>query len=93
MVAVSLKKAKELKGTFISFLKTLDVTVGNMISMLSYAFLIPSLGPIINLIESGNAKYEDVMLFVTSLGTSKLITISGKTLGEFFKKLISKIQG
>lgn len=89
----ALNKSKELKSTFISFLKTINIAVGNTISMLSYAFLIPSLGPIIKLIETGNTKYEDVMLFVTSLGASKLITISGKTLGEFFKKLISKIQG
>ena len=88
-----LKKTKELKNTFVSFLKTLNVTTGNMISMLSYAFLIPSLGPIIKLIESGNVTYDDVKLFVTSLGASKLVTISGKTLGELLKKLISKIQG
>ena len=54
--------------------------------------MIPSLGPIINLVQTGQVTYDDTMLFVSSIGMSKLITLSGKVLSEFFKKLISKLQ-
>ena len=87
-----LEKAKDLKSTFVSFLKSLNIAVSNLISMLSYSFLIPSLVPIVNFIESGNTSNEDLMLFVTSIGASKLVTLSGKTLSEFFKKLIKKLR-
>lgn len=87
-----LGKAKDLKSTFVLFLKSLKIAVSNLISMLSYSFLIPSLVPIVNFIESGNTSNEDLMLFVTSIGASKLVTLSGKTLSEFFKKLIKKLR-
>jgi len=89
---IALNKSKNLKKTFISFLKSIDINVGSMVTMLSYAFMIPSLGPIINLVQTGQVTYDDTMLFVSSIGMSKLITLSGKVLSEFFKKLISKLQ-
>lgn len=89
---ISLNKSKNLKKTFISFLKSIDVNVGSMVTMLSYAFMIPSLGPIINLVQTGQVTYDDTMLFVSSIGMSKLVTLSGKSLSEFFKKLINKLK-
>jgi hypothetical protein len=86
------QKSKDLKNTFVLFLKSIDINVSSVITMLSYAFMIPLLGPIMNLIESGKITYEDSMLFVSAIGASKLVTLSGKTLSEFFKKLIKKLQ-
>ena len=88
----ALEKAKDLKNTFITFLKSLDINVNSMITMLSYAFMIPSLGPIISFIQSGNVTYDELKLFVSSLGMSKFITISGKTLSVFLKNLINKLK-
>lgn len=85
-------KASQLKSTFIKFLESIDVTVSNLISMLSYSFLIPSLIPIVNFIESGHSTEDDIIKFITSIGASKLVTLSGKTLSEFFKKLIKKLR-
>jgi len=86
-------KAKDLKNTFISFLETMGVTIKSLITMLSYAFIIPSLIPIVNFIESGITTQEDISTFITSIGASGIVTLSGKTLGEFFKRLISKLRG
>jgi len=88
----TLEKAKDLKTTFISFLKSIDVNVGSIMTMLSYAFMIPSLGPIINLIQSGNVSYDEIKLFVSSLAMSKFVTISSKTLTTFIQKLIKKLK-
>ena len=88
----ALGKAKDLKTTFISFLKSIDVNVGSIMTMLSYAFMIPSLGPIINLIQSGNVSHDDIKLFVSALAMSKFITISSKTLTTFIQKLIKKLK-
>ena len=88
----TLEKAKDLKTTFISFLKSIDVNVGSIMTMLSYAFMIPSLGPIINLLQSGNVSYDEIKLFVSSLAMSKLITLSSKTLTTFIQKLIKKLK-
>jgi hypothetical protein len=88
----TLEKAKDLKTTFISFLKSIDVNVGSIMTMLSYAFMIPSLGPIINLLQSGNVSYDEIKLFVSSLAMSKFITISSKTLTTFIQKLIKKLK-
>ena len=60
--------------------------------MLSYAFMIPSIGPIIHLIQSGNVSHDEVKLFVSSLGMSKLITLSSKTLSVFIRNLIEKLK-
>ena len=87
----TLSKAKDLKKTFISFLKSLDINANSMVTMLSYAFMIPVLGPIIKFIQEGNITYDDLKLFVSSLGMSKFTTISGKTISEFLKKLINKL--
>ena len=69
----TLDKAKNLKSTFISFLKSIDINVGSIMTMLSYAFMIPSIGPIIHLIQSGNVSHDEVKLFVSSLFISSLI--------------------
>ena len=88
----TLDKAKNLKSTFISFLKSIDINVGSIMTMLSYAFMIPSIGPIIHLIQSGNVSHDEVKLFVSSLGMSKLITLSSKTLSVFIRNLIEKLK-
>ena len=88
----TLGKAKDLKTTFISFLKSIDVNVGSIMTMLSYAFMIPSLGPIINLVQSGNVSYDEIKLFVSALAMSKFITLSSKTLTTFIQKLIKKLK-
>ena len=88
----SLDKAKDLKSTFVSFLKSIDINVGSIMTMLSYAFMIPALGPIINFIQSGGVSYDEVKLLVSALGMSSLVTLSSKTLSEFFKKLIRKLK-
>lgn len=88
----SLEKAKDLKSTFISFLKSIDINVGSIMTMLSYAFMIPALGPIINFIQSGGVSYDEVKLLVSALGMSSLVTLSSKTLSEFFKKLIRRLK-
>jgi hypothetical protein len=88
----SLEKAKDLKSTFVSFLKSIDINVGSIMTMLSYAFMIPALGPIINFIQSGGVSYDEVKLLVSALGMSSLVTLSSKTLSEFFKKLIRRLK-
>jgi len=87
----TLSKAKDLKKTFISFLKSLDINANSMVTMLSYAFMIPVLGPVIKFIQEGVITYDNLKLFVSSLGMSKFTTISGKTISEFLKKLINKL--
>lgn len=89
----ALNKSKELKNTFISFLENMGVTIKSLITMLSYAFLIPSLMPIVNFIESGMTTQDDISTFITSISASGAVTLSGKILGEFFKKLINKLRG
>jgi hypothetical protein len=88
----TLGKAKDLKTTFTSFLKSIDVNVGSIMTMLSYAFMIPSLGPIIHFIQSGSVSHDDIKLFIASLGMSKFITLSTKTLSVFIKKLMDKLK-
>jgi hypothetical protein len=83
---------KNLKSTFISFLKSIDVNVGSIMTMLSYSFMIPSLGPIIHLIQTSNITYDELKLFVSSLAMSKFITLSSKTLSIFIKKLMNKLK-
>ena len=89
----ALNKSKELKNTFISFLENMGVTIKSLVTMLSYAFLIPSLIPIVNFIESGMTTQDDISTFITSISASGAVTLSGKILGEFFKKLINKLRG
>jgi len=89
----ALNKSKELKNTFISFLENMGVTIKSLVTMLSYAFLIPSLMPIVNFIESGMTTQDDISTFITSISASGAVTLSGKILGEFFKKLINKLRG
>ena len=88
----TLEKAKNLKSTFISFLKSIDVNVGSIMTMLSYSFMIPSLGPIIHLIQTSNITYDELKLFVSSLAMSKFITLSSNTLSIFIKKLMNKLK-
>ena len=89
---LTLSKTKELKNTFIKFLGSIGVTVSNMITMLSYAFMIPVLGTIINIIENGDMNETDLVKIVAPLAASKLISISNHGLKELLSNLFFKIK-
>lgn len=86
----SLEKAKELKETFHEFLKSLGVSVSKMINMLSYTFIIPLLGFLVEYTKEGYLTSESSTEIGIRLASFGILTLSSKTLTVLFKKLINR---
>ena len=85
-----LEKAKELKETFHEFLKSLGVSVSKMINMLSYTFIIPLLGFLVEYTKEGYLTSESSTEIGIRLASFGILTLSSKTLTVLFKKLINR---
>ena len=84
---LTLKKAKDLESTFLAFIKSLNIVSFNMLSMLSYAFLVPLLPLIYDMVSQKHFTMSDVEMIARSIAGYGLIT----TGGNFLKHVIEKI--
>ena len=87
---LTLKKAKDLESTFLAFIKSLNIVSFNMLSMLSYAFLVPLLPLIYDMVSQKHFTMSDVEMIARSIAGYGLITTGGNFLKHVIEKLVKR---
>ena len=89
---VLLRKTTELKVSFIDFLKAINVTVGNLLEIVSYSFLIPIITDIQKIAQKTSSISETASMIAQRLIASGVIVISAQVLTSLIKKLLKRFK-
>ena len=89
---VLLRKATELKVSFVDFLKAINVTVGNLMEIVSYSFLIPIITDIQKVAQKTSSISETAAMIAQRLIASGVIVISAQVLTSLIKKLLKRFK-
>lgn len=87
-----LSSTSNLKDTFLSFISSLNITMGKMANMLAYTFLIPLLPQLYEMAQTGydqntvNQIVKRILSYGTIIGSSAIIR-------ELIKKIIARFRG
>lgn len=87
-----LSSTSNLKDTFLSFISSLNITMGKMANMLAYTFLIPLLPQLYEMAQTGydqntvNQIVKRILSYGTIIGSSAIIR-------ELIKKIITRFRG
>ena len=87
-----LSSTSNLKDTFLSFVNSLNITMGKMANMLAYTFLIPLLPQLYEMAQTGydqntvNQIIKRILRYGTIIGSSAIIR-------ELIKKIIVRFRG
>lgn len=87
VMEVALKKGDELYVAFNSFIKSLGLTLHKVTNIISYAFIIPILPMLYEMVLSGSFTNSDIMEIVKRVAGFSILTISGIVLKELILKL------
>lgn len=85
------KKTKELKKSLEELLSGLKNFTIDMSSIVSYAFILPILSDLVNLLNEGDFE-ENVQLITTRILASGVVLISGVSLSNLLTKLFKSFQ-
>ena len=86
-----LLKGKNLKDSFIKFIKSSIVTINSTLGIITYAFLIPIITDIQSMIISGDDARTIAMKIAKRLIASGVVSVSQVTLTEIIRKIIKKL--
>lgn len=89
---VLLRKATELKVSFIDFMKAINVTIGNFLEVVSYSFLIPIITDIQKIAQKTSSISEAASMITQRIIASGVIVIGSVALTSIIKKLIKKFK-
>lgn len=87
-----LQKSKELKTSFVSFLESLNLTLGTTIEMIHYSFLIPIIGDLQSYAHNTSDTFETATMIVERLITSGVILVSGQILIDVINKILKRLK-
>lgn len=86
----SLKKSIDLKNTLVNFLKSLNISSFNLLSMLSYAFLVPLLQIFYNMAHEGHFNSHDAEMIAKAVASFGLITVGSNYLKVLIEKILNR---
>ena len=89
---VGLKKSNELKNTLFNFLESLNITFFKVSKMMSYAFIVPILLMIFNMVKSGQISPSDAKEITVRIIGSGVISLSGIVVRDLVTKLIKRFR-
>lgn len=89
---VILLKATELKVSFIDFMKAINVTIGNILEVVSYSFLIPIITDIQKIAQKTSSTSEAAIMIAQRLIASGVVVISAQALTSIIKKLLKRFK-
>jgi hypothetical protein len=87
-----LSKGQELKSTFIGFLSSVNITVGSLIEIAAYSFLVPIIFDIYSLGESSTNLRQTALQITERLLASGVIALSGQALTVTIRKILKKFR-
>lgn len=81
------KKSKELRDSFKSFLRGLNITVDQTAELISYSFLIPIVGDITSILNDPSTTAENIELIAKRILGSGLVSLGYNSLKLILKRL------
>jgi hypothetical protein len=89
---VGLKKSNELKNTLFNFLESLNITLFKVSKIMSYAFIVPILLMIFNMVKSGQISPSDAKEITIRIVGSGVVSLSGIVVRDLVTKLIKRFR-
>lgn len=86
-------KTEELKNVFVKFLSSLNLSLHQMTNVISYAFIIPILPSIYEIVSSGSFSSNQIQIIAKRIIASISITLSGILVKELIQKLVNRFSG
>jgi hypothetical protein len=87
-----LSKGQELKSTFVNFLSSINITIGSLMEITAYSFLIPIIFDISSIAESSTNLRQSSLQIVERLLASGVIGLSGQSLTVAVRKILKKLK-
>lgn len=87
-----LSKGKELKSAFVGFLDSINVTMGMLMEVAAYSFLVPIIFDIFSMAESSTNLRQTTLQIVERLLASGVIALSGQALTVTIRKILKRFK-
>jgi hypothetical protein len=87
-----LSKGQELKSAFIGFLSSINITIGSLMEVAAYSFLVPIIFDISAIAESTTNVRQSALQIVERLLASGVIGLSGQSLTVAIRKILKKLR-
>jgi hypothetical protein len=88
----ALSKGKELKSAFVGFLDSINVTMGMLMEVAAYSFLVPIIFDIFSMAESSTNLRQTTLQIVERLLASGVIALSGQALTVTIRKILKRFK-
>lgn len=88
----ALSKGKELKSAFVGFLDSINVTMGMLMEVAAYSFLVPIIFDIFLMAESSTNLRQTTLQIVERLLASGVIALSGQALTVTIRKILKRFK-
>jgi hypothetical protein len=82
-------KAEDLKNALVEFLNSLKIFSNTMTSIMSYAFILPVLGDLYQMVDGGDV-IESAKVISQRIAASGVVLIVGYTLTSFIERILRK---
>jgi hypothetical protein len=89
---LGLKKSNELKDTLFNFLESLNITFFKVSKMMSYAFIVPILLMLFNMVKSHEINVSDAKEIALRIVGSGIVSLSGIVVRDLVTKLIKRFK-
>jgi hypothetical protein len=87
-----LSKGQELKSVFVDFLSSVNITIGSLMEVAAYSFLIPIIFDISAIAESSTNLRQSALQIAERLLASGVIGLSGQSLTVAIRKILKKLK-
>jgi hypothetical protein len=87
-----LSKGQELKSAFVGFLSSINITIGTLLEVAAYSFLVPIIFDIYSLGESSTNLRQTALQITERLLASGVISLSGQALSVTIKKILKRFK-
>jgi hypothetical protein len=84
-------KGEELKNSFVDFLLSLKVSIGSFLEMTAYAFLIPIIFDILNVVDQSITIRQGSLLVTERILASGVVFLSKEVIYNVIRKIIKRI--
>jgi len=85
-------KGQELKSAFIGFLSSINITVGTLLEVAAYSFLVPIIFDVYSIGESSTNLRQTSLQIAERLLASGVIALSGQALTVTIRKILKRFR-
>ena len=87
-----LLKSKQLKDSFVSFMESLNLTLGTTVEMIHYSFLIPIINDLQQVAHGATSITNASKIIVERLLTSGVVLVAGQILIDVISKILKRFK-